>query len=264
VPLVETLRTGAHSSAEHVHYNRFGERAYFEISTSPIRNEKGQIRHVVHVARDITHRRWAEEALRQKEERYRAVVEQCADAIYIVDVESRRVLESNRALREMLGYSAEEIQRLSIYDYVAADKEDIDQRFREVVRRKRPVSFERRVRRKNGSLVDVWVSTNLISYAGREVICVIARDLAEQKALEAQLLRAQRIEALGQLAGGIAHDLNNILSPILMNVELLQRNVPDDQSQRMLTSIASTAQRGADIVRQILTFARGMGGERLP
>jgi signal transduction histidine kinase len=96
------------------------------------------------------------------------------------------------------------------------------------------------------------------------VICVIARDLAEQKALEAQLLRAQRIEALGQLAGGIAHDLNNILSPILMNVELLQRNVPDDQSQRMLTSIASTAQRGADIVRQILTFARGMGGERLP
>ena len=263
-PLVETLRTGAHSSAEHMHYNRFGEKAYFEILTSPIRNEKDEIRQVVHAARDITQRRWAEEALRQKEERYRAVVEQSADAIYIVDVESRRVLESNRAFQEMLGYSAEEIQRLSIYDYVASDKEDIDRRFREVVRGKRPVSFERRVRRKNGSLVDVWISTNLISYAGREVICVMARDLAEKKALETQLLRANRIEALGQLAGGIAHDLNNILSPILMNVELLQRNLPDDRSQNMLSSIASTAQRGADIVRQILTFARGMGGERLP
>jgi two-component system cell cycle sensor histidine kinase/response regulator CckA len=88
-------------------------------------------------------------------------------------------------------------------------------------------------------------------------------DITEKRTLEAQFLRAQRLESIGTLASGIAHDLNNILSPILMSAGLLRRTIPDPENQKLLTAIESSAERGADIVKQVLTFARGVEGERI-
>jgi two-component system cell cycle sensor histidine kinase/response regulator CckA len=95
-------------------------------------------------------------------------------------------------------------------------------------------------------------------------IAGFAEDITEQKVLQAQFLRAQRMESIGTLAGGIAHDLNNILAPILMAADMLKRRVDDEKSQKTLATIESSARRGADLVKQILTFARGVEGERLP
>ncbi|MBI4024758.1 MAG: response regulator, partial [Verrucomicrobia bacterium] len=89
------------------------------------------------------------------------------------------------------------------------------------------------------------------------------RDLTEKKKLEAQFLRAQRLESIGTLAGGIAHDLNNVLAPIMMVVQTLKRKLPDEQSQQMLGMLSSSVQRGADIVRQVLSFARGVEEKRV-
>ena len=208
-------------------------------------------------------RRHAEEALRQSEARYRAVVEQSADGIYLVEVETKRVLEANPAFAQMLGYTPDEIVGLSVYDFVAAEEEDIDRRFEGLVRGQGPLTFERRFRRKDGSLVEIWLSVNVIFYGGKRVVCSLVRDLTEKKALEAQFLRAQRMESLGLLAGGIAHDLNNILTPVLINVELLQRILPEGPAQKMLSSVSSAALRGAGMVKQVLAFSRGMEGERL-
>lgn len=90
----------------------------------------------------------------------------------------------------------------------------------------------------------------------------IERDLTERKSLEKQLLRAQRLESLGTLAGGVAHDLNNVLSPIMLSVETLKQLSPEPQAQRMLAILEGASRRGKDIVKQILTFARGTDGER--
>jgi PAS domain S-box-containing protein len=212
---------------------------------------------------DITARKRAEEAIRDSEARYRAVMEQSADGIYLIDVETKHILEANLAFAQMLGCTAEEIRGLSVYDFVAAKQEVIDQRFQERVNGKGPSSYERQYRKKDGSLVEVWVSLSPISYGGRKVMCALVRDLTEKKALEVHLLRAQRMESIGLLAGGIAHDLNNLLTPILINAELLSPALSEPTSQKMLSSIASNAQRGADIVKQILAFARGMEGEYL-
>jgi PAS domain S-box-containing protein len=92
---------------------------------------------------------------------------------------------------------------------------------------------------------------------------IINTDITETKKLESQFLRAQRLEAIGTLASGIAHDLNNILSPILMSVGILRRSVTEPDSERMLAIIESSAERGAGIVKQVLTFARGVEGERV-
>ncbi|MGB4988142.1 MAG: ATP-binding protein, partial [Pyrinomonadaceae bacterium] len=92
---------------------------------------------------------------------------------------------------------------------------------------------------------------------------ILNTDITEQKRVEEQLLRAQRLESIGTLAGGIAHDFNNILSPILMAIDILQINVSDAEGQRWLQMARENADRGAKMVKQVLSFARGVEGERI-
>ncbi len=92
---------------------------------------------------------------------------------------------------------------------------------------------------------------------------VVNTDITGKIKLEAQFLRAQRMESLGTLASGIAHDLNNVLAPILMSVQLLERKLPDVQSQRLLQILETSAKRGANLVKQVLSFARGVEGKRM-
>ena len=94
-------------------------------------------------------------------------------------------------------------------------------------------------------------------------ILVIDSDITEKKQLEEQFLRAQRLESIGQLAGGVAHDLNNILAPILLCAQMLQKEVETPEGLSMLTTIESTARRGAEIVKQITAFAKGLKGKRV-
>ncbi len=94
-------------------------------------------------------------------------------------------------------------------------------------------------------------------------VLMVNTDITEKKILEKQFLRAQRVESIGTLAGGIAHDLNNVLAPILMSVEVFRTKFTDEASQRMLGSLENSARRGAEMVKQVLTFARGVEGERM-
>ena len=94
-------------------------------------------------------------------------------------------------------------------------------------------------------------------------ILVINTDVTEKKRMESQFLRAQRMESIGTLAGGIAHDLNNVLSPILMAIDMLQLRVADENSKRWFEVLRANAERGGSMVRQVLSFARGVEGERV-
>ncbi|RYF50483.1 MAG: hybrid sensor histidine kinase/response regulator, partial [Cytophagaceae bacterium] len=94
-------------------------------------------------------------------------------------------------------------------------------------------------------------------------ILAINTDITGRKALERQFLRAQRMESIGTLASGVAHDLNNILTPILMAAPMLRGSLPEEIRESLVSTIETSAQRGADIIRQVLTFARGVEGERL-
>lgn len=88
-------------------------------------------------------------------------------------------------------------------------------------------------------------------------------DISEKKTLQEQVVRAQRMESIGALASGVAHDLNNVLTPILMGIEILKENVHDEGSARILSSLGNSARRGAGVVKQVLAFARGTAGERV-
>ncbi len=95
-------------------------------------------------------------------------------------------------------------------------------------------------------------------------ILAIYTDITERKRLESQFLRVQRMESIGTLAGGVAHDLNNMLAPITMSIHMLQEKVNDEEGRALLDTLQASAQRGAELVNQVLSFARGVEGQRVP
>ena len=143
------------------------------------------------IIRDITERKQAEEALKESEERYRAVMEQSTEAIWLFDPDSKEVLESNTAFQELLGYTAEELCGMTNYDFVAHSKEDIDAAVRQKVRDGEDLPSERKYRRKDGTLLDVEVNGTVISYGDKEVVCSVARDLTERKETEEALKESE-------------------------------------------------------------------------
>ena len=257
------VSTGSPFQLEYRLLSREGRAVWIHDDATIVRDVAGQARYLQGVFYDITERRRAEEALRQSEARYRAVVEQSADGVFLADGESRRILECNTAFQNMLGYSADEILKLTTYDFIVADREDIDRRFQKALEEKRPQTFERQYRRKDGSIIDVWVSAHFIPYGGRDVMCALVRDLTERKKTEQELLKASKLESVGTLAGGIAHDFNNILTSILSNISLAKSQVgPQDIIFRRLSEAERASLRAKGLTQQLLTFSKGGGPVR--
>jgi PAS domain S-box-containing protein len=145
-----------------------------------------------------------------------------------------------------------------------ADRENVQQAVRHSLETAKPYSLEHRVMRPNGEIRIVREQAEVIRGESGQTVRMVGtvQDVTEQKRIEAEFLRAQRMDGIGALAGGMAHDLNNALSPILMGVQLIRRKIHDPETQQMLRLIETNTHRGADMVRQVLTFARGRDGDR--
>src|SRR5215212_10007103 len=149
-------------------------------TVSPITDSVGNVVGASTIARDITERKRAEEAVEQSELLYHTLVEQATENIFLVEVETRRIVESNPAFQRTLGYTEEELRSMTLYDIVAAERKSIDRNIRRVLG-KDPSVGERKYRRKDGSLVDVEVSASIILRNGRGTMCVVAHDVTERK-----------------------------------------------------------------------------------
>lgn len=235
-----------------------GTRTWIETIKTPIYDAAGTITGTVGIARDISERKAAQEKIEEQA----ALLDVASDGILVTDL-AGRILYWNRGAEALWGWSAQEALGRSPWDFLNAEVSPQYREAKEAVLREGKWSGELPEITKEGKNIIVGSHWTLVKDGeGRaKSILSVNRDLTEQKAVEAQLFRSQRLDSLGMLAGGIAHDLNNILAPILMNVELLQRKLTDAQAQKMLASVSATAQRGADIVKQILTFSRGAEGE---
>ena len=142
---------------------------------------------VVLNAHFITHRKKAEKDLQESEERFRSVVERTTDGVFMADLDTNTILESNAALQNMFGYTPEELTGMKLYDIVAEDRESIDQNTQRHKEEKSLFIGERRYRHKDGSLLDVEVSASVVPFKDGEASCCIIRDVTERKALEEQL-----------------------------------------------------------------------------
>jgi PAS domain S-box-containing protein len=186
------------------------------ISAAPLRNREGTIVGAVASFLDITERKQAEEALQQSEELYRTVVEQAAENIFIIDPDTKQILEANAALHHSLGYTPEQLKSITLYDIVAHDRESIDNNIRRILAQKRYFIGERKYRRKDGSLVSVEVNVSTVPYGGKEALCTVAHDVTERKQAEQELRRSLSI----LLA---LREANEVLGSTLKSEEIVTR-----------------------------------------
>ncbi len=204
----------------------------------------------------------AEANMRESEHKYRQLFENLGDAAFLVDVETDRVIDTNQQAEKMLGRERAGILGQSQASFFPPDKEE-EYRQRAVDRRmESAIDFEAEVQTSDRRRVSVHVSSAPLTLFGRNLVVSLFRDVTDFKTLHEELLRAQRLESVGALSSGIAHDLNNALTPILFATELLrvQRGGPGEQ--HLLETLAKSAERAAQIVRQLLTFVRGGGNQR--
>ena len=174
---------------------------------------------------DVTNRKRAEEALRESEQRFRCIFDHAIDGIYIVDMEDKRTHMANKTFCRMLGYGLEELRGLGVADIHA--KEDLAyamKQFKRLARREITLANDIRVKRKDGSIFWADIAGAPVSLVGRRYLMCIFRDITERKGLERRLAQSQKLEAIGQLAAGIAHDINTPIQYIGGNVQFLEES----------------------------------------
>ncbi len=162
---------------------------WINLTVSAVGDTPGQLKYFITNIVDITERKRAEEALIQSEERYRAVVEQSTEGLYLVDGDTKRILETNPALQNMLGYTAAELRGMALHEIVAHAREDVEANVERTLREGTRFIRERRYRQKDGSVVEVEIAASAINYGGTRVICAAIRDITERKRAEEEIRR---------------------------------------------------------------------------
>jgi len=223
------------------------------------------------VATDITASKLAEEKLRESEERYRSLFKNNHSIMFLIDPECGEIVDANPAAICFYGWSYQELTGKKITDINLLTKEQVFEEMERAKKEKRQHWYFRH-RLSNGSIRDVEVYSGPITVKGRKLLYSIIHDISERKQVEEalrdgqeKLARLKKMESLGLLAGGVAHDLNNVLAGIVSYPELLLLDLPENSFLRKpIETIQRSGHRAVAIVQDLLTVARGVATVREP
>jgi PAS domain S-box-containing protein len=235
---------------------------YYWVDTTivPFLNAEGKPYQYVAIRSDITERKRGEEQIEEQA----ALLDQAQDAILVRDLK-QIILFWNKGAEKIYGWSAEEVTGKNAAELLFKDRSPLFDVACEAIIQEGEWKGEMHQVRRDGGDITVESRWTLVrdEQGQPKSILIINTDVTEKKRMESQFLRAQRMESIGTLAGGIAHDLNNVLSPILMAIDMLQLRVADENSKKWFEVLRANAERGGSMVRQVLSFARGVEGERV-
>jgi PAS domain S-box-containing protein len=231
---------------------------FFYRYSAPVRGKDGNYYGRIWAIRDMTDRKRAEDQIAEQA----AFLDKARDAILVRDLEGK-ILFWNKGAERMYGWPHQDVVGRNIGELLYPNPKKFEEvngltitqgewygELQHLTRDRREITIEAR-----------W--TIIRDNEGHpKSVLAINTDITERKKIEAQFMRAQRMENIGTLAGGIAHDLNNILTPIMLGIEIL-KDTSDPKATKILESIEVSAKRGSDIVRQVLSFARGLEGARV-
>jgi two-component system cell cycle sensor histidine kinase/response regulator CckA len=192
---------------------------------------------------------------------FRSLFDTSTDSLEVICADTGAYLDVNARGHLDLGYSRSEFLALRVFDVDPNVDEAAWKKMVAKMRAEGSSGGESRHKRKDGSTFPIEFNAKWVSL-DREYVVAVVRDITQRKELEARFFRAQRLEAIGSLASGIAHDMNNILAPILMSAPLLRLGLSPEETEQTLETIETSAQRGSDLVKQLLTFGRGVEGAR--
>jgi PAS domain S-box-containing protein len=261
----ETLRTGKINPPYLVEIlHKQGHKIQLEVNEQPY-FEDGKVAGIVGIARDVTERIMVEEQLKQSEEKYRNLIENMLDGVVILDPDEN-IIFANPAAGHIFGACHEELIGVNVRQVVT--EEEMDKLLKELKKRKQKNSskYELSIKGKDGNSRRIFIAANPMLNNEGNVVGTLAvfsdiTDLrkAEKEKLELQdkLDRAQRMESLGILAGGVAHDLNNILGPLVAYPELILTKLPEESPLRkQVTIMGRSAKEAAEVIQDLLSLAR--------
>ena len=260
-----------------------GSTRWFEVNAWMVTGDDGGPKGISGTLYDLTERRAAEDALRHAKEiadqlvekrtaelrrtnqqlqQMATLVDHAGDAIFIQDAEGT-ITYWNQSAEALYGWPWEEAIGANIHTLLYGARDTMHAQVQARAQEHGAWAGEMIHRTRGDERVHVesrWSRAEAHVPGAQDAFLVVNTDITERKNLERQVRRAQRMESLGKLAGSVAHDVNNVLGPILMSLEMLESVATDDRSQRLIQALASGAERGAGLMRQLLSFARGSEG----
>jgi PAS domain S-box-containing protein len=256
--LLTRALAGETLTGEHHVRDRDGIDRWFEAAHAPVVDDAGQVIGVCLSVASIDARKQAELALRESEARYRDLFDNASDLVFTAAPDGR-LLYVNQAWRDTLGYADSEIGTLGVSELQHPESPtDYLKVHERVLSGERVERVEVMVRTKAGAAILLEGNTSCLFQDGRPVaVRGIYRDITERRRVEDQLRRAERLQAAGRLAGGVAHEVNNMMTGVIGFSEFLLRSLsPADHRRREVEEIQKAANRAANVTRQLLAFTR--------
>jgi PAS domain S-box-containing protein len=254
---VKEVRKKGFVILEGVHKRKDGTTFPVEVNVRYVTHNERD--YMVAVARDINERRKTEEKLRTSEERLSRISEASFEGIAFT--EKGKIIDANKQLADMLGYTLPELIGKEVKELIPPEYRDI---VLHNIMKGFEGTYESSVFKKDGSIINIESRARHTLYKGSRLRVTAIRDITERKKaeeekekLEAQLLHSQKLDAVGKLAGGVAHDFNNILTAILGYGNLIQMKMKEDDPLRIyIDQILASTNRGATLTQSLLTLSR--------
>jgi PAS domain S-box-containing protein len=271
----EMIKTGRVINYELTLMTKDGRRIISSITGRLIYNDRGEPEGFAGVMRDITERKQNAEALKRSEKRYRLLAENITDNLWTFNLKTMRLTYLSPSVRHILGYTSEEATGFGLQDILTPDSLEsamtaLAEEMAEARRSHDPArsrTLEVEQIRKDGTTVWTEASVRFIYDSNNQPVSLlgVTRDITKRKMLRDQLEKSRKMESLGLLAGGVAHDLNNVLSGIVSYPELILMNLPPDSKlKKPLETMRESGLRAAAIVQDLLTIARGVATANEP
>lgn len=257
-PVEKTFEDGLPHYSEETGVNKDGTMTHWIVKTAPMKNEAGEIIGAMEVSLDITHRKQLEVELEQSEKKYYAIFNNIPNAVFVLDAQSFEILDCNDIIGRVYGYSKEEVVGRSYLDFFPPEERDM---YVEKLKASQDIEQARQLDKRGGSMF-VHIRLSPSQYPGRDVLLVSTSDITDRLEAELKLIQAGKMATLGEMATGIAHELNQPLSVIKTAsnyfIKKTRKNEPIDPQilNTMATEIDGHVDRAANIINHLREFGR--------
>ena len=253
-----TLQRDKQQCNNEIYYEKLGG-FFFDVILSPLYGDNGEFVGAVHIARDVTQKKELEQKVRQDHLYLQSILKASTNTVIIATDNKLRITYCNPETERLLGYPIDTIVNHSIMDIHAHNGTNTSNGFEKAMNQVRHQGLYQFLLQCNGHTLDTQISSLTDEDGNFTGVLFMGRDVTAQKDTEAKLVKAEKFEAIGLMAGGVAHDLNNILSGIISYPELLRYKLPNDsEMHEPLLQIQKAGKRAAVVVADLLTMARGV------